>query len=145
MLPGNIDDIITQYKGLVYKYCSEDYLVDGLICLQTCIEKFDPSRGTKFSSYLTISLKHLMRGLYNKERKVDEEYKSFMDPIVEHEEIDIDLSTLTILQKFIIEEFYWKDRTATDIAVRLGLTIHDVLGEKCKAESELRKRYSNNC
>ena len=133
-----VDDLFEKYKGLVSKYCTEDYFVDGLLCLQGCAKHFDATKG-QFSSYLRVCLKRMMKKLRDKERKVDEEYQPYMTPVAE-ERIDIDLSCLDILQKHVINEVYWKDTPLREIALQLQLPIKDVVSIKIEAEQLLRSR-----
>ena len=115
------------YKKIMYKVCSEN--LKGIctkdemksIMMSTlwgCIQKFDPSKKVKFSSYLYRSMQNNSRRVYKKKQKYskDQEYIENFHNVAKHdndaknEARDILMSVQDLnpeLHKILIQKFYY--------------------------------------
>lgn len=67
-----LNQLVERYKGFVSRlttgytmsgYTKEDFLQEGFIALCNAVKSFDPSKHTKFSTYLTTCIKNKMKDI----------------------------------------------------------------------------------
>ena len=124
-----IKSIASRYKGMV---AFEDLVQEGFLGLLEAEERFDSSRGAKFSTYAFYWVKRRILEAIQKERiqslnSVELKEEILVNPIIEetYESVDLDVSSLTknfsSLEQKIFKLHFQQEKTLSQIAKELGI------------------------
>jgi len=124
-----IRSIASRYKGMV---AFEDLVQEGFLGLLEAEERFDSSRGAKFSTYAFYWVKRRILEAIRKERiqslnSVELKEEILVSPIIEktYESGDLDVSSLTknlsSLEQKIFKLHFQQEKTLSQIAKELGI------------------------
>jgi len=124
-----IKSIASRYKGMV---AFEDLVQEGFLGLFEAEERFDSSRGAKFSTYAFYWVKRKILEAIQKEKiqslnSVELKEEILVNPIIEetYESVDLDVSPLTknfsSLEQKIFKLHFQQEKTLSQIAKELGI------------------------
>ena len=140
----------------------EDLIQEGRILILECLDSYDDTKGTYFLGYV----KHMLMYHYlgkNKQKifvslneKIgedgDEERidllisddESLLNQIIileDREEVNEALLTLTLRQRGILYDFYFRNMKNDEIAAKRGISYRTVVNTRTKAINKLRKFF----
>ncbi len=157
----NKEKIIEKNIGLIKKIAAkffnstipqEDLIQEGILGLLQALERFDPKKETKFSTYATFWIKKRIFEAVNHEKKqslnsvhlVEETVADHSFPTKKDEKLEIP-SDFPILEKEILEYLFHEELTLNEIADKMQLRYERVRQLKEKALRRLRaNKYQEN-
>ncbi|HPI99096.1 MAG TPA: sigma-70 family RNA polymerase sigma factor [Synergistales bacterium] len=152
------EDLILLYRPMVFWLIRKlyvdpqlypDLLQEGMVALIKAVDKFDTSRGTRFSTYAYYRIRgeminFLQRGEAKAPVPVEIEEDSVVDPILPDAidtmiEINENIRKLPARESRIISSILIEGRSIREVADREGYDISHIYRIRRKALSSLRK------
>lgn len=154
--PNNQDDLIRDYARLAYSVCKtyqnsgmplEDLKQEALMGLLVAWERFDPSKGTQFSTYAVYWIKkHILQAL-DKEYISSPNFENYCEPAPQISSPESSPESLQLptdipeLEANILRLSYEQKLTIKEIAQSLHLTNEQTKQLRSKALRRIKGKY----